>query len=63
MFCMIHAGLQFVNPQNAKIEENFRKLYYYMGGTAFALQSGGLFERILKVKEKVKKGVDKFTLR
>ena len=29
----------------------------------FALQNGGLFERILKVKEKVKKGVDKFPLR
>lgn len=32
------------------------------GKLHFALQSGGSFQRILKVKEKVKKDVDKFTL-
>ena len=63
MFCMIHAELQFVNPQNAKIEENFRKHTIIWEKLHFALQSGGLFQRILKVKEKVKKGVDKFPLR
>jgi hypothetical protein len=59
---MIHAGLQFVNPKNAKNEENLRILYYYMGKTAFYIAKRRIVSTNLKGKRKSKIGVDKFTL-
>jgi len=45
-----------------KIFGNHTIIWGIWGKLHFALQSGGSFQRVLKVKEKVKKDVDKFTL-
>jgi len=45
-----------------KLKKTFGNYTIIWGKPYFALQSGGSFQRILKVKEKVKKDVDKFPL-
>jgi len=45
-----------------KLKKTFGNHTIIWGKLHFALQSGGSFQRVLKVKEKVKKDVDKFPL-